>query len=141
MNCQLYVFDCTLPRRAVMARRGFSEENMSDTHVSVPAADEAAMERMRERLYAFCFPNIPRTLEEQQAFEQAAQMQYEHEESARLNGEALPAGAAGFRIGEFSISFEKGTADDRLTMKTVCPGAYGLLLRHGLLYRGAEGRR
>ena len=117
MNCQLYVFDCTLPRRAVMARRGFSEENMSDTHVSA------------------------RTLEEQQAFEQAAQMQYEHEESARLNGEALPAGAAGFRIGEFSMSFEKGTADDRLTMKTVCPGAYGLLLRHGLLYRGAEGRR
>ena len=33
-----------------------------------------------------------------------------------------------------------GTLDMELNRRNICPSVYGLLLRHGLLYRGVEGR-
>lgn len=95
---------------------------------------ENALAGIRERMYAVCFPNIPRTLEEQEAFEQAVQAQYAHEQETAQ----VPAGVKGFRIGEFEMTLENGKS---LTGGRICPEAYGLLLRHGLLYRGVEGRR
>ena len=114
---------------------------MSDFHISVPEPDAETRTRVRERLYAFCFPNIPHTTEEQEAFEQAALLQYAHEETARAQESELPPGTQAFRIGDFQMSVDSEAAEGRLNRKTICPGAYGLLLRHGLLYRGAEGRR
>lgn len=114
---------------------------MSDVHISVPEPDADALAGTRERLYAFCFPNVPRTAEERDAFEQAALLQYAHEETARAQGNELPPGTQSFRIGDFQMSVDSEAAEGRLNRKTICPGAYGLLLRHGLLYRGAEGRR
>lgn len=114
---------------------------MNDTHNCVAEPDAWEMERMRERMYAFCFPNIPRTLDEQAAFEQAVRLQYAHEETARAAREGVPDGVQGFRIGDFQMSFAEWRGNGPLTNATVCPAAYGLLLRHGLLYRGAEGRR
>ena len=50
----------------------------------------------------------------------------------------IPEGVKSFRIGEFEMDVKDGKS---LTGGKICPEAYGLLLRHGLLYRGVEGRR
>ena len=113
---------------------------MSDQHMAVDAPEREALEPVRERMYAFCFPNVPRTLTEQEAFEQAVLLQYAHEETARQTVGDVPEGVQGFRIGDFQMSFAQGSGGGRLTRRTVCPTAYGLLLHNGLLYRGAEGR-
>ena len=113
---------------------------MSDFHISVPEPDTETRTRVRERLYAFCFPNVPHTADEQAAFEQAARLQYAHEETARAALEGMPESVTEFRIGDFQMRFGDSEGGG-LTARTVCPAAYGLLLRHGLLYRGAEGRR
>ena len=52
----------------------------------------------------------------------------------------VPEGTQSFSIGDFSMTFNKDFLEGRLTRKTICPAAYGLLLRSGLLYRGVEGR-
>ena len=114
---------------------------MSDFHAQVEVADEATMQLFREKLYAFIFPNVPSTEEEAATFEQAAKYQYEHEATRARQTQDLPEGVKEFSIGDFAMTFEKGYSDGRLTKKTICPAAYGLLLRHGLLYRGVEGRR
>jgi len=103
---------------------------------------EAALERVREKLYAFCFPNVPASLEEQVAFEQAACLQYEHETAALADtgGRGMPPGVTRFRLGDFQVEADAGAVGGQLTVKNICPAAYGLLLRSGLLYRGAEGR-
>ena len=93
-----------------------------------------ALDGVRERLYAFCFPNVPATLMEQEAFERAAELQYAYEQETP----PVPAGVQSFRIGEFQMTMAEG--EGRMGRK-ICPEAYGLLLRHGLLYRGVEGRR
>ena len=36
------------------------------------------------------------------------------------------------------MSFDTGAMGNQLTKKTVCPAAYGVLLREGLLYKGVE---
>lgn len=113
---------------------------MNDIHISVTEPDAGTLERLRERMYAFCFPNVPRTLEEQAAFEEAVRMQHAHEETAKAAREGIPEGVQGFRIGDFQMSFADGGENGPLNGRTICPGAYGLLLRNGLLYRGAEGR-
>jgi len=116
---------------------------MSDRHMTVPEPDETALEREMERMYAFCFPNAPRTEEEKDAFERAARMQYEHDETqrAQTGGMEMPTGVESLKIGDFQIAADRDAVGGRLTMRSICPAAYGLLLRTGLLYRGAEGRR
>ena len=114
---------------------------MSDFHENVMEPGANTVQQFREKLYAFIFPNVPRTEEETAAFEQAVRYQYEHEATRKKQTQDLPEGVKEFSIGDFSMAFEKGYNDGRLTKKTICPAAYGLLLRHGLLYRGVEGRR
>lgn len=114
---------------------------MSDFHKPVQMQSEATAQLFRDKLYAFIFPNVPRTEEETEAFEQAVRYQYEHEATRAEQLKDLPEGVKEFSVGDFSMTFEKGYADSRLTKKTICPAAYGVLLRHGLLYRGVEGRR
>ena len=99
-----------------------------------------ALALVKERLYAFCFPNVPGTEAERAAFDEAARLQLAHE-AENAAGAEMPAGVRSFRIGDFQMELEEGTAGGRLTRRSVCPAAYGLLLRHGLLYRGAEGRK
>lgn len=95
--------------------------------------EENLLDPMREKMYGLCFPNVPRTLMEQEAFEQAVRLQYDYEQQ----NPAPPPGAKGFKIGEFEMTLDgRGGAAG-----TLCPAAYGLLLRSGLLYRGVEGRR
>lgn len=113
---------------------------MNDCHMEIAVPGTETLEPMRERMYAYCFPNVPRTLIEQDAFEGAVRLQYVHEETARRTAGEVPEGVQGFKIGDFQMTFAQGSGSGRLTAKTICPAAYGLLLRHGLLYRGAEGR-
>ena len=54
--------------------------------------------------------------------------------------QALPDGTKSFSIGNFSMSFEDGSFSSKLTRKSICPTAYGVLLEAGLLYKGVEGR-
>lgn len=114
---------------------------MYDSHVDTPAPSEYQLELMRERMYAFIFPNVPQTDGEKEAFEKAVEWQYEHDYSImqRLN-EDIPEGVKSFKIGDFQMAFKDGVLEYRLTRQNVCPSAYGLLLRTGLLYRGVEGR-
>ena len=117
---------------------------MIDKHRDdIEPMSEAMRELYRERMYAFCFPNVPRTQEEQTAFDAAVENQYYHEASASMQSDAsaLPEGVTSYSVGDFHLTWEKGSNTTRLTRATICPGAYGLLLRHGLLYRGVEGRR
>lgn len=113
---------------------------MPDNHVTAPAPDEETLKLMRERVYGYLFPNVPQTAAEKAAFEQAVLWQYEHDYSLlqRLNG--MPGGVESFRIGDFQMAFQEGVLDSALNRKNICPSVYGLLLRHGLLYRGVEGR-
>ena len=114
---------------------------MADLHKNVPEPEEAELARVRERMAAFCFPNAPRTAAEREALERAVRLQYEHEATAEeAMGGAPPQGVQAFRIGEFQMSVDGAALEGRLTLRTICPAAYGLLLRSGLLYRGAEGR-
>ncbi len=110
---------------------------MSDIHARVDPPGEQALERLRERMYDYIFPNVPRTLAELAAFEQAVQLQYEHEETEREKYGDVPPWAESFKIGDFQMTLREGA----LRREAVCPAARGLLLRSGLLYRGAEGRR
>lgn len=115
--------------------------NTHDTHSHIHSETEG----MEERIRAFIFPNVPRTPDEVEAFNKAVQHQIEHEkaivESMDIEDVNLPNGVSSFHIGNFSMSF----ADDGyrnsavLTKETICPVAYGILLRSGLLYRGVDG--
>lgn len=96
---------------------------------------------MRDRMYAYIFPNTPRTDSEKAAFEKAIRYQYEHEATAAMNGQQVPNGVTEFSIGDFSMHFEDGMFSSAITRKTICSSAYGVLLREGLLYKGIEGRR
>lgn len=100
---------------------------------------------MRARMNGYIFPNVPVTQEEQEAFEAACALQIEHERHQReaTAGMQLPDGTTGFVIGHFQMTFGDGAMSSRLSRKTICDAAYGILLRAGLLYRGVEreGRR
>lgn len=116
---------------------------MPDIHsaTDAPTAEEIVL--MEPRMMAFIFPNTPTTAAEKAAFDKAVIFQICHEKSAiaALQGQSIPSGVTGFRIGDFQMSFNgSGTDAGRLTKQTICPSAYGLLLREGLLYRGVEGR-
>lgn len=115
---------------------------MSDYHGIVPEPTEEQLTLIRDSMLAFIFPNEPKAEDEQKAFEKAVGYQYEHDETIRMqmNDSGIPDGVESFRIGDFSMNFEEGTHSSRLNMKNICPAAYGVLLRAGLLYRGVEGR-
>lgn len=105
-------------------------------------AYDEAFAAMVPRIKAFIFPTIPRADFEIKAFNQAVLYQIEHERRMAdiLKGQQLPQGVNSFDIGEFSMSFDNGSFDTRLTKKTICPTAYGILLEAGLMYKGVEGR-
>lgn len=115
---------------------------MPDIHTISGEPTEEEREMMIPRMKAFIFPNKPRTLEEKAAFANAVRFQINHDKTVaeKTNGAELPDGAKSFTIGSFHMEFEDGTFDSRLTRKTICPSAYGILLLAGLLYRGVEGR-
>ena len=113
---------------------------MTDIHKQLPEPAEMEKEIMQQRLLAFIFPNHPKTEREQEVFAKAVRYQIDHEKTqADSNSEvvSIPNGVESFQIGDFSMSFD-GNATDHLTRKTICPCAYGLLLREGLLYKGVE---
>ena len=115
---------------------------MPDVHrqFTAPTLDE--IEAMEPRIRAFIFPSIPRQDFEIEAFNKAVIYQIAHEKTqAELTAnQALPAGTTSFKISEFSMTFGDGVFDSRLTRKTICATAYGILLEAGLLYKGVEGR-
>ncbi len=102
---------------------------------------ETELENIREKIYAFCFPNIPATLEQQEAFERAAAQQYAFEQEQQRAAADLPYGVKSFRLGDLSAELDLPGYEEKLTQKSISPVAYSLLLRSGLLYRGAEGKR
>lgn len=113
---------------------------MSDFHGKVGAPSESVSEYFRDKIRGFIFPNTPRTEDEIAAFNKAVIYQYEHEATRRqqMNDNSIQQGVTSFRIGDFSMNFEDGTNDANLTMKTICPAAYSVLLHAGLLYKGVE---
>jgi len=111
-----------------------------DLHAKDIPVDESQLELTRDKVRGFIFPNTPSTQQDQEAFEKAVLYQYEHEATQAQKMQEVPDGAQSFSIGDFSMSFDKDFLQSRLTRKTICPAAYGVLLRQGLLYRGVEGR-
>lgn len=116
---------------------------MPDIHGAFndPTTDEIAA--MEPRIKAYIFPSIPRKEFEIEAFNKAVIFQINHEKtiSKTMNGMDLPDGTKRFDIGHFSMEFEDGSFAGRLTRRTICPTAYGILLEAGLLYKGVEGRQ
>lgn len=115
---------------------------MPDIHgvFNAPTTEEIAM--MEPRIKAFIFPSIPVLDFEIEAFNKAVRYQIDHEKTIaqKLNNQAIPEGVKSFSIGDFSMSFEDGSFSSRLTKRTICPTAYGVLLEAGLMYKGVEGR-
>ena len=116
---------------------------MPDLHRSFPEPTADEITAMEPRVKAFIFPSIPRRDFETEAFDKAVIFQINHEKTiaALTAGKNLPEGTKSFEIGHFSMTFEDGAFDGRLTRRTICPTAYGILLEAGLLYKGVEGRR
>lgn len=112
---------------------------MLDVHISTLPSEKERV-AMEMRVLAFIFPNKPRTPEECAAFAQAVEIQIIHEKSilAQIGGSDIPAGVKSFSIGDFSMTFEDGAFSSPLTRKSICPTAYGLLLKSGMLYKGVE---
>jgi len=115
---------------------------MPDIHGNYgsPKLDEVMA--MEPRMKAFIFPTIVHDGFEREAFDRAVYYQIQHEKTiaAAINNQQIPEGVTSFRIGDFSMTFGDGSFDTRLTRKTICPTAYGILLEAGLLYKGVEGR-
>ncbi|MBR1684055.1 MAG: hypothetical protein IJ708_02875 [Clostridia bacterium] len=107
-----------------------------DVHKEGLELTEGAMERASLRLEAYMFPNRAVTEQEKAVFARAARLQAEHEASVQSDFPALPSEVSGFQIGHFQASLREGMQG----RDSLCPLAYGLLLREGLLYRGIEGR-
>ena len=114
---------------------------MPDIHLVLqePTTDER--ELMEPRIDTFIFPNHPTSEEEKAAYDKAVTFQINHEKTlAAMTGDVpLPQGVTAFDIGNFSMNFASGSFDNALTRQTICPSAYGVLLRAGLLYKGLEG--
>lgn len=109
---------------------------MIDLHTVSDTPSEDVLELMRERMYAFIFPVVPVDDDDKAAFDKAVLWQYQHDASAIMASGEIPSGTTSFRIGDFQMAFKDGTLDQNLNMNNICPSVRGLLLRHGLLYRG-----
>ena len=115
---------------------------MADLHSNSYDISVGELNAMNARMLAFIFPNTPVTQDEVRAFENAVLLQVQHEKAIKASGMGeIPEGVTSFQIGHFTMSFADGYSSSsgaRLTRKTICDGAYGLLLRAGLLYKGVE---
>lgn len=111
---------------------------MPDIHGTFPTPTEEERVSMQPRIDAFIFPRIPETENELSAYALAVDQQINHDKTiaAQLENTPVPPGTTGFKIGDFSMSFESGAFDSAITRKTICQTAYGLLLKAGLLYKG-----
>lgn len=109
-------------------------------HTWTGEPSEEEVELMQERVRLYIFPNEVRTAEQQEAFDKAVRFQIVHEKSLTPQLRKIPGGTKGFKIGDFSMTFEEGVNGSGLTRRTICPAAYSVLLRAELLYRGLEGR-
>lgn len=118
---------------------------MADVHISVPTPEQDELDMMRERMYAYIFPNEPITNAQKEAFDKAVDLQIAHEKTiaSQLGGSDmnLPNGVSGFTIGSFSMNFGGNGYENSyaLSKKDICPYAYSALLRSGLLYKGVRG--
>lgn len=114
---------------------------MPDLHTWTGEATEEETALMEDQMRLFIFPNTAVTEEETEAFDKAVAYQIAHEKSkAEAFGDVpIPDGTNSFKIGDFSMSFEDGVNTSGITKKTICPAAYSVLLRAGLLYRGLGG--
>lgn len=115
---------------------------MPDIHGVFPAPTALEVSAMEPRIRAFIFPSVPRTEDEIEAFNRAVVFQIDHEKTiaASLGNQQIPDGTKSFEIGHFSMTFEDGAFEGRLTKRNICPTAYGILLEAGLMYKGVEGR-
>lgn len=115
---------------------------MADIHLNLEADDfeEEDIETMSDKLMAFIFPNTPRTESQKTAFNRAVIYQLIHEKTIAKNNNStsVPDGVQSFSIGKFSMTFEDGANATMLNRRNICPYAYGVLLREGLLYKGVE---
>lgn len=109
---------------------------MADLHTWTGTATEEETAMMVDRMKRFIFPNEANTVEEIAAFNKAVAYQIAHEHSLYEKYGEIPSGVESFRIGDFSMDFEKGVNGTGLTRKTICEAAYSVLLLAGLLYRG-----
>ena len=110
---------------------------MTDFHSpDVPMPTDTDLERVRERMRSFIFPNRASNEEEEAAFEQAVIWQYEHDATAAAAMEDLPPNVSRYTADHFTVEFREAAS----MRANICPAAYSLLLRKGLLYRGLEGR-
>ncbi len=119
---------------------------MADVHIAVDTPTDEEVEMMSERMMAYIFPNELITDAHRTAFDKAVQYQIAHEKTIAAHAsdlgvlEALPDGVSSFTIGTFSMDFDGGYRKSvSLDRSTICPYAYGVLLRAGLLYRGVLG--
>lgn len=116
---------------------------MADVHADFEQPTKGEKDAMRDRMYAYIFPNEPQTAEERAAFDKAVKYQIAHEKTiaaAQSELNAMPDGVSSFSIGTFSMNFGSGglTRSATLNDHTICPHAYGVLLRAGLLYKGVR---
>lgn len=114
---------------------------MIDVHIANLVVSDDEVADMSDRLLAFIFPNEPKGCEEAAAFSNAVRYQIEHEKTIaeQIGSDKIPDGVTAFSIGDFSMTLSEDAAGSLLTRKTICPKAYSLLLRSGLLYRGIGG--
>lgn len=113
---------------------------MPDIHIAAPLPTADECDSMKLRIEAFMFPNVASTPEEIAAVNRAVAFQIAHEKTiaSQCGDNAIPQGTQSFKIGDFSMTFSSDAMSGALTSKTICPYAYGALLRAGLLYRGVE---
>ncbi len=109
---------------------------MPDLHTwkGTPSSEE--IDLVKEKIRGFIFPNMPATEDEERSFQSAVEFQIAHEKSRQEQYSDIPDGASSFKIGDFSMTFDNGVNSSSLTRQTICPAAYSVLLRAGLLYRG-----
>lgn len=115
---------------------------MIENHGVYCTPTEEEIAAMEPRIKAFIFPSIPVRDYEIEAFNKAVLYQINHEMAMAeaMKEQPIPDGVKSFQIGNFSMSFEDGSFSSRITKRTICPTAYGILLEAGLMYKGVEGR-
>jgi hypothetical protein len=111
---------------------------MIDIHGDFGPATVEEVADMKLKMQTFIFPNTVETDSQELAFNLAVELQIEHEKTIASKADitGIPEGTLGFQIGKFSMTFQKGAFSGMLTRSNICPSAYGLLLKEGLLYRG-----
>ena len=95
------------------------------------------LERAQLVLESYMFPNTAQTEREKDVLRRASRYQAAHDLTLARETPNLPADVRSFQIGHFQMTMEPGARTQRAAL---CPSAYALLLREGLLYRGVEGR-